>query len=216
METLIKLRECGYHSGKKALLNDVNLDILSGKVNVLMGENGLGKSILMDLISGVIHPDEGHIQRNIPIKAIGYISQGVRMPYLLKTGEAIHYLYTLLALHSQHLTSDELINSFHPKVRKIVNQCQDQRSSQCSHGENKLIVTNLLILCTNFSLLVLDEPTSGLSPGNRDVFAELCQQAISKGMAILYSTHIESDIQSTDHILTFEAPIQTSMNQQIA
>jgi len=47
-------------SGTHAL-RDVSLELLSGEVHALMGENGTGKSTLMHIISGVYRPDAGSI-----------------------------------------------------------------------------------------------------------------------------------------------------------
>ena len=46
------------YPGTKALDN-VNFDLLTGKVNVLIGENGAGKSTLMKMIAGIEQPSEG-------------------------------------------------------------------------------------------------------------------------------------------------------------
>lgn len=48
------------YPGTKALDN-VNFDLLTGKVNVLIGENGAGKSTLMKMIAGIERPDEGKL-----------------------------------------------------------------------------------------------------------------------------------------------------------
>ena len=48
------------YPGTKALDN-VNFDLLTGKVNVLIGENGAGKSTLMKMIAGIEQPSEGKL-----------------------------------------------------------------------------------------------------------------------------------------------------------
>lgn len=49
-----------YFPGTKAL-SSVGLDVKKGEVHALVGENGAGKSTLMNIISGVLSPDEGKI-----------------------------------------------------------------------------------------------------------------------------------------------------------
>jgi ribose transport system ATP-binding protein len=46
--------------GTKAL-SSVGLEVRYGEVHALVGENGAGKSTLMNIISGVLSPDEGSI-----------------------------------------------------------------------------------------------------------------------------------------------------------
>ena len=48
------------YPGTKALDN-VDFDLLTGKVNVLIGENGAGKSTLMKMIAGIEQPSEGQL-----------------------------------------------------------------------------------------------------------------------------------------------------------
>lgn len=48
------------YPGTKALDN-VDFDLLTGKVNVLIGENGAGKSTLMKMIAGIEQPSEGRL-----------------------------------------------------------------------------------------------------------------------------------------------------------
>ena len=47
-------------AGVKALDN-VSIDVVSGKVHGLIGANGAGKSTLIKILAGVYHPDEGQI-----------------------------------------------------------------------------------------------------------------------------------------------------------
>ena len=44
-----------------AVLKSVSIDILAGRIHALLGENGAGKSTLINLLSGVLRPDEGTI-----------------------------------------------------------------------------------------------------------------------------------------------------------
>src|SRR5690606_3667946 len=43
------------------VLNDVSIEIVPGRVHALLGENGAGKSTLVNLLSGVLAPDEGRL-----------------------------------------------------------------------------------------------------------------------------------------------------------
>ena len=42
-------------------LSDINITLLENEIHVIMGENGSGKSLLMQVISGLITPDSGTI-----------------------------------------------------------------------------------------------------------------------------------------------------------
>ena len=48
--------------GRVVALKDVSLSVKAGEVNCLLGDNGAGKSTLIQLLSGVIRPDEGTVR----------------------------------------------------------------------------------------------------------------------------------------------------------
>jgi ribose transport system ATP-binding protein len=52
------------------VLKDVNFSLKRGEIHALMGENGAGKSTLMNVLGGVIQPDDGEVfveGRNVTI-----------------------------------------------------------------------------------------------------------------------------------------------------
>ena len=42
-------------------MSNINITLYPGEVHMIMGENGSGKSILMEMISGMVQPDSGEI-----------------------------------------------------------------------------------------------------------------------------------------------------------
>ncbi len=60
-EPLLKVREIDKHFGPVQALYHVDLDLPSGKVTALCGDNGAGKSVLTKCIAGVYQPDHGQV-----------------------------------------------------------------------------------------------------------------------------------------------------------
>ena len=58
-DALLRLRNVSKWFGEKQALAGVDLDVRPGEVHVVCGENGAGKSTLMNIIGGVLQPDEG-------------------------------------------------------------------------------------------------------------------------------------------------------------
>src|SRR5947208_11266001 len=58
---LLKVRELDKHFGPVQALYHVDLDIPSGQVTALCGDNGAGKSVLTKCISGIYQPDHGQV-----------------------------------------------------------------------------------------------------------------------------------------------------------
>src|SRR5438552_6924561 len=60
-EPLLKVRELDKHFGPVQALYHINLDLPSGQVTALCGDNGAGKSVLTKCIAGIYQPDHGQV-----------------------------------------------------------------------------------------------------------------------------------------------------------
>jgi ABC-type sugar transport system ATPase subunit len=60
-EPLLKVRELDKHFGPVQALYHVDLELPSGQVTALCGDNGAGKSVLTKCIAGIYQPDQGEI-----------------------------------------------------------------------------------------------------------------------------------------------------------
>jgi ABC-type sugar transport system ATPase subunit len=60
-ETHVALRGVSKHFGGAVALEDVAVDVATGKVHALVGENGAGKSTLGKIVAGALQPDVGEI-----------------------------------------------------------------------------------------------------------------------------------------------------------
>ena len=56
----------------KTILDDINLELTTGKIYGLYGENGSGKSMLLRAISGLIYPTSGSVEINDKIITAGF------------------------------------------------------------------------------------------------------------------------------------------------
>ena len=61
-EALLRVRGLTKHYGTNVALNRVDLDILPGRVHVLFGENGSGKSTFISMLAGANQPTEGRVE----------------------------------------------------------------------------------------------------------------------------------------------------------
>lgn len=60
--TVLKLVDATKQFGGVTVVNKVSVAVEPGKVQVLLGENGAGKSTIIKMMSGVYQPDGGHIE----------------------------------------------------------------------------------------------------------------------------------------------------------
>src|SRR6266542_1886963 len=57
----IRIEDLRKSFGQQQVLRGVNLDIERGKINIIIGGSGQGKSVLMKHLMGLLAPDSGHI-----------------------------------------------------------------------------------------------------------------------------------------------------------
>lgn len=60
-EPLVKIRDLVYRRGERTIFNGMDIDIHRGKLTAIMGPSGTGKTTLLRLIGGQLHPNEGTV-----------------------------------------------------------------------------------------------------------------------------------------------------------
>jgi ABC-2 type transport system ATP-binding protein len=61
---MIKVADVSHHYGVRPVLTHISVDVQAGEIVVVMGPNGVGKSTLLGIISGLIAPVDGHVEIN--------------------------------------------------------------------------------------------------------------------------------------------------------
>ncbi|WP_341662650.1 phospholipid ABC transporter ATP-binding protein MlaF [Vibrio sp.] len=66
---LVTIKNLTFSRGKRRIFDDVSLNVPSGKITAIMGPSGIGKTTLLRLIGGQLHPEQGEVWfdgKNIP------------------------------------------------------------------------------------------------------------------------------------------------------
>ena len=117
--TILKLEKISLKFGKKIILDNLNLNLNNGQILGLLGPNGVGKSTIFNLITGLISPDYGSIiinsnkvnkypiyQRTLKFK-IGFVPQHGG------------YFHDLTVLENLKAISEITINNPNFRIEKI-------------------------------------------------------------------------------------------------
>ena len=184
-------------------LDHVSFSMQPGTIMGFIGRNGAGKTTTLKCMLHLAHPDEGKItvcgldmdahERKIRTR-IGFVSGGISYYQRKRLG-------ALTAVTKQ----------FYPewddaRYRRLLSLfALDENKRVCELSEGMKVKYQLAAAMSHRAeLLILDEPTSGLDPVSRDellaVFTELCEQ---EGVAILFSTHITSDLDACADTVTY-------------
>lgn len=182
-------------------LEPLDLCVQPGAITGLVGANGAGKSTLMKLILGLLPPDDGtlrlfgqpHRPDDPALKArIGFVQESPS-PWPNLTVKDLGSLVAPFYPTWEPSRFRALCERFQLPLRKPFRTL--------SQG-TRMKVALTLALSHRAELLLLDEPTSGLDPlARREVLDLLLEVIQDEGRAVLFSTHITSDLDRVaDHV----------------
>lgn len=158
------------YGADKTILNDFSLIVQNTDRIGIVGNNGTGKSTLLNLISGDLTPDSGSVEIGETIK-IGYFSQQIRG--LDESKRVINFLQEVA--DNAQTSSGELIS-----VVNLLEQFLFPRTThgtlieKLSGGEKKRLYL-LKILLQQPNVLLLDEPTNDLDIATLTVLENFIQ-----------------------------------------
>ena len=188
-------------------LKEVDFELRSGAVNVLVGENGAGKSTMMKIIYGAVKPDAGEIRWNgqpVQIASPAHARQlGISMVYqhfsLFDTLTAAENVWLGLDKSMSLAQVTERIRAVSGDYGLEVDPLRPVHSLSVGERQRVEIVRALL---TDPKLLILDEPTSVLTPQAVDKLFVTLRKLSANGCAILYISHKLDEIRALCHHCT--------------
>ncbi len=175
----------GSHGPIRAV-RGVDVRIPAGETLALLGPNGAGKSTTIDMLLGLLEPDEGSVSvfGRTPREAI---SQGA-VGAMLQTGALIRDLSVrelvdmMASLYPTPLDVDEVLEL------TGVSEIGEQRTQKLSGGQTQR-VRCAVALISNPQLLVLDEPTVAMDVEGRRAFWTSMREFAARGKTVLFATH---------------------------
>ncbi len=194
-EALISVKEVTKCFGKKLVLDGVNLDVQGGQICGISGANGAGKSVLLRILCGWVHPTSGEIQ--ILGKRIG-----VDVDFPPCTGALVDVPVGLMqysAFRNLELLA-RIQNRIKPRdIQEIMylvglDPKDDAPVRTYSNGMRQRLGIAQAIM-EKPRVLILDEPTDAIDQaGWRDVYQHLIQMR-EAGCAILLSSNKQDEIE---------------------
>jgi len=189
-------------------LKEVSLDAYAGEVLGLVGVNGAGKSTLMNVLAGIVQPDEGTIEiagrmvevlnpRMAEDLGIAFIQQEIQVFSQLKVYENI----LIANLHNWRVAKHIPILSI-PKLKLEAKKYLEmldcgtdpgERVERLSVGERQMVQI-ARALSQGGRILLIDEPTSSLSMVEKSILFEVIRKLRDSGFAIIYITHYLDEV----------------------
>lgn len=184
--------------GRQRAVSNVSLHIRENTVYGLLGPNGAGKSTTLKMIAGMLRPTSGSIffdGRPWTRGSLGQIGALIETPPLYDNLTA----YDNLRVRAMLLgLEDSRIQQVLETVR--LTDTGRKRAGRFSLGMRQRLGIALALL-NSPRLLILDEPTNGLDPVGIEALRELICSFPAKGITVILSSHILSEVQQTaDHV----------------
>lgn len=182
------VNDLSFRGKQKNIFYDVNFSLYPGQITAITGHNGVGKTSLALVLSGLRKESSGQImiggKKLRPAercKQVWYSSNDTGTQFFTNS------VTEELLLHQER--SDKRLE----RTRSILKQLglysyKDAHPASLSGGQKQ----RLSIACGILSdrpVLVFDEPTSGLDGGNMEIVAMVLKEAASLGKTILAITH---------------------------
>jgi general nucleoside transport system ATP-binding protein len=195
----LELRGITKRFGDLTANDSISLRVESGEIHALLGENGAGKSTLMNIVYGLLAPDDGKIlvdEREIVINSpLDALAAGIGM---------VHQHFMLIPV----FTVAENIVLGHEKIRGfgfLDLEGAKKEIARVSAEFNFDVDPDALIedlpvgiqqrveiiraLIYNAKVLILDEPTAVLTPQETDELLRNMKKLRDQGTAIIFITH---------------------------
>ena len=191
MNNLIEIKNLFKEFDGKFALNNVNLNIESGKIVGLLGPNGSGKTTLIKLLNKLLVPSGGELY-------IDGLAPGI------ETKKIVSYLPDKSYLN-EWMDAKELINFFSDfyedfdskkayQMLESLNISPNDKLKNMSKG-TKEKVQLILVMSRKAKLYLLDEPLGGVDPASRDYILKTIINNYSDDSTVIISTHLISDIE---------------------
>ncbi len=191
---MIKIKNLSFGYGKKKLFTNLNVQLEPGNIYGLLGKNGVGKTTLLKLISGLRYPQDGDCE------VLNYIPQK-RLPGLLEEIYFIPEEFFVPPMTIKNYT--QIYAPFYPRFNhkafaeylKEFNLDLKEKLTELSYGQKKKFLL-AFGSSTGCSLFILDEPTNGLDIPSKSQFRKILASALTDDRIILVSTHQVRDMEN--------------------
>lgn len=196
---LIELRGVSKSFGSHVVLDGVNLSVEEGETLVLMGRSGIGKSVTLLIITGLIAPDSGTVllqgvdiarlpeKQLIPIRRqFSYVFQSGALFDSLSVAENVAFPLTEAEARDPEATEEAVRRIL---ARLELEEVAPLRPAEISTGMKKRVAIARAMAASPLAILY-DEPTTGVDPITGKMISQLIRELqVELGVTSIVVTH---------------------------
>ncbi|CAM3888816.1 sugar ABC transporter ATP-binding protein [Lederbergia lenta] len=190
--------------GTNEVLTGVDFDLLEGEVHALMGENGAGKSTMMNVLTGLHARDKGTITidgketyfknpKEAEQNGITFIHQELNIwPEMtvlenLFIGKELKNAFGLLKMKEMKALAKKQFEKLSVSIPL------DKEAESCSVGEQQMIEIAKALM-TDAKVIIMDEPTAALTEREISKLFDVITSLKKEGVSIVYISHRMEEI----------------------
>lgn len=203
--SILQVKDLSKSFGENKVLHNISFELRRGEVHALMGENGAGKSTFMNILAGLLQPDEGTIELNgkkldsfDPVQhqkaGIAMIHQEIMMVPELTAGQNIFLGREKEITGSFWLNNEKL----HQKANEILHEAGLAIDASTNMRNLSLAEMQMVEIAKaisyDASVIIMDEPTSAISDREVSKLFMMIDKLRKKGVGIIYISHKMDEI----------------------
>ncbi len=201
------------YEGSDPLFAGLSLDVEAGKIYGLLGKNGVGKTTLLKLMTGLLFPHSGSC------KMLNTDTR-LRLPEIL---QEIYFIAE--EFYVPNVTAEEYIKYYAPFYPNFDPEIfahaagefellPKKKLTKLSYGQKKKFLV-AFGLAANCKLLLLDEPTNGLDIPSKSQFRKLLASSLTEDKTIVIATHQVRDLEQLIDTVVILEDGQIIYNQEL-
>ena len=200
MENIIEVKNITKRFKEKLVLDNISYEVNKGEIFGFIGPNGAGKSTLINIMTGILVPNNGTISicgydiLKEPLKAkscIGYVPQEIALIEEINAYANLEYFGALYGLKGKVLK--ERIN----EALEItgLSEKKKEKVKKFSGGMKRRL--NIAAAIMHYpKVLILDEPTVGVDPQSRNHIFDFVRSVTKKhGTTVVYTSHYMEEVE---------------------
>ena len=210
---MIEVKNLNKSFGEKQVLHDINVRFEDGKTNLIIGQSGSGKTVLVKNIVGLLSPDSGQVLYD----GRDFVAMRKREQVLMRREMGMVFqnsaLFDSLSVLENVMFPLDMFSTKNYRERvKRAQEClervnlldaQDKAPGELSGGMQKRVAIARAIVL-NPKYLFCDEPNSGLDPKTSLVIDGLLSGITKEfGMTTIINTHDMNSVMEIGEHITF-------------
>ena len=175
--------------GNALLFKGLDIDVGPGQIVWVRGQNGRGKTSLLEIAAGLSTPERGQISSD-GIRRVVYIGHANALKDDLTAGEALEFLLKIQGRPCGRAIIDSALHAFGMHSRR------DAMVRTLSQGQRRRVALARLAVETQASLWILDEPYDVLDADGVRRLNQLLDEHVQRGGSVLLASHQAVDTTS--------------------